>query len=531
MRVGAEKRPVLAKVVLALPVVVASLVAGWTFVGFKYTGWFTDSLDYLWFADFYLQSFGGEVSPEAEATYRATRFPPLLPLLIAAVGGGSANPGAATALMFVLFVACAGLSTWWAYRATRDLVAAVLCGLSLAISPGWFLLQQSSPVSEPLMLALVLGALLLAGDGPLTRGRALALALVAGAIPLARTIGIAMVIPVAIRLLGDRGLGRLRFGLAGIAILPVLAWSLLRSTLPQAENYTDSLTLESIRSVYGGIVPWLAGQPFRMIEGAAGALANVPGPVAISLSGLLAVLAVLAAIVGWRRLDAQFLVIYCGIVFVWPFPAEMPRFMALLLPIVLVLAARGAVWLAGLRAARPAWSDRRLLAGLAVAAMVVSLPGVTHNAYFALRKVDPELEPFKRFGGYFMAGNAQVGDQALEFAARLVGAMQVLPEYVPAGECVYALSPQMVFHYGKVASVRTPLNLADAGDARERLIACRYLLAMSAPTSQHGESPMYPAALVADQVEPLFISYMEVSGQRYPAVGLFDLAALRRSVP
>jgi hypothetical protein len=97
--------------------------------------------------------------------------------------------------------------------------------------------------------------------------------------------------------------------------------------LPKAESYADSLTLESIRTVYGGIVPWLAGQPFRMIEGAASALANVPGPVAIALSGLLALLAVLAALVGWRRLDAQFLLLYCGIVFVWPFPAEMPRFM------------------------------------------------------------------------------------------------------------------------------------------------------------------------------------------------------------
>ena len=153
-------------------------------------------------------------------------------------------------------------------------------------------------------------------------------------------------------------LGRIRFALAGLAMLPVAAWSLLRSTLPQAENYTDSLTLESIRTVYGGIVPWLAGQPFRMVEGAASALANVPGPVAISLSGLLAFLAVLAALVGWRRLDAQFLILYCGIVFVWPFPAEMPRFMGLLLPVVLVLAARGAAWLAGLRAAAASRVER-----------------------------------------------------------------------------------------------------------------------------------------------------------------------------
>lgn len=531
MRVGAEARPVLVMVLLGLPVVVASLVAGWTFLGFRFAGWFTDSLDYLWFAEFYSQFFSGEVSSHAETTFRTTRFPPLLPLLLAAFGGSSTDLAPVGLLMFVLFTACTALATWWAYRATRDVIAAIFCGLSLALSPGWFLLQQSSPVSEPLMLALVLAALLLAGEGPLTRGRALALALVAGAIPLARTIGIAMAIPVAVRLLADRGLGRLRFGLAGLAVLPFLAWSLVRSTLPQAENYTDSLTLESIQNVYGGIVPWLAGQPFRMVEGAASALANVPGPVAISLGGLLAVLAVLAAFVDWRRLDSQFLVLYCGIVFVWPFPAEMPRFMGLLLPIVLVLAARGAAWLAGLRAARPAWSSRPLLAALSVAAVVVSLPGVAHNGHLALRTVDPQLEPFKRFGGYFMAENAQVGDQALEFAARLVAAMEVLPEYVPDGECVYALSPQMVFHYGKVRSMATPRNLADARDVRERLVACRYLLAISAPTSQHGESPMYPATLVSDQVQPLFISYMEVSGQRFPAIGLFDLAPLRRSVP
>jgi hypothetical protein len=145
--------------------------------------------------------------------------------------------------------------------------------------------------------------------------------------------------------------------------------------------------------------------------------------------------------------------------------------------------------------------------------------------------VDPQLEPFKRFGGYFMAENAQVGDRALEFAARLVAAMEVLPEYVPDGECVYALSPQMVFYYGKVRTVATPRNLVDAKDARERLVACRYLLAMSAPTAQHAESPMYPATLVAEDVAPLFISSMDVSGQSYPVVGLFDLAALRSPAP
>jgi hypothetical protein len=531
MQAGAARRSLGAQVLLWLPVAVAMLVASWTFLGFRYTGWFTDALDYLWFADFYLQSFTGSVSPAAEATFRTTRFPPLLPLMLAAMGAGSADPGPAFVLMFVLFTACAGLATWWALRETQDVTAAVLCGLSLALSPGWFLLQQSSPVSEPLLLAMVLGALLLAGDGPLTRGRALALALVAGAVPLARTIGIALVLPVVLRLLGDRDLGRLRFGLAALALLPAIGWALLRASLPTSDNYTDSLTLESIRGAYGGVLPWLAGQPLRMVEGAAAALSHSPGLLATVTCGVLAALAVLAALVEWRRLDAQFLLLYCGIVFIWPYPAEMPRFMGLLLPLVLVLAARGVIWL---RTQVPGAMPRnrgRVLAILSATVMMVALPSMWLTGHLALRKVDPQLEPFKRFTGYFAAGDARVGDQALEFAARLVTAIEVLPEYVAPGECVYSLTPQMVAHYGKVRSVATPRDLQSEDEARRFLVACRYVLTMSAPTAQHDESPMYPAPLFADRLQPLFISYMEVAGTRYPAVGLFDLKAESEGQP
>jgi hypothetical protein len=107
----------------------------------------------------------------------------------------------------------------------------------------------------------------------------------------------------------------------------------------------------------------------------------------------------------------------------------------------------------------------------------------------------------------------------------------VLPEYVAPGECVYSLTPQMVAHYGKVRSVATPRDLQSEDEARRFLVACRYVLTMSAPTAQHDESPMYPAPLFADRLQPLFISYMEVAGTRYPAVGLFDLKAESEGQP
>ncbi|MFN7553331.1 MAG: hypothetical protein ACK59M_01400 [Pseudomonadota bacterium] len=289
-----------------MPALLTALVAGWTFSGLKYVGWFSDSIEYLWFADLYLQSFGGEVSARAGAVYCSTRFSQVLPMLLAAIGPGSADPTRCAVLMWVLFVACSALATCWAWRETQSVVAATVAGLALAVALGWFLLQQVSPASEPLMLVLVLVAVLPAGDGKFTRDRSLAIALVVGAAPLSRSIGVALVVPAVVLLLSDRALARLCLPLA---VLPFTAWSMLRASLPHAESYMDQLSVESMRAAFGGFGPWLLGQPLRMIEGAATLLSITPSIAAILLAGLLGVLALLGYVVHWRRLDAQFLLL------------------------------------------------------------------------------------------------------------------------------------------------------------------------------------------------------------------------------
>jgi len=512
---------------LCLPAAAAALVAGWTFSDFGPPGWFTDALEYLWFADFYRQWFDGAPSSVATEAFQTTRFPPLLPLLLAGFGAGSADPGPSGVLMAVMFTACAALATAWARREVGGVLAPVLCGLAVAISPGWFLLQQISPVSEPLMLALVLAALLLARAGPMTRGRALALALVAGTVPLARSIGIALMLPVVLHLAADRGLGLWRWALAALTVLPFAAWTAFRIGLPQAQRYSDSLSLSNVLDAFGGVRGWLLGQPLRMVEGAAGAFAMVPGVLLQAIAGGIAALALLAACAGWRRVDARFLILYCGIVFAWPFPAEAARLMVPLLPVALVLAARGACMVAQRLWPQVGAAPRGSLAIIASLAVAVSLPDAGRVAGFALRSVDPQLEPYKRTAGYFLAREERVADEALEFSARLVAAMQVLPDHVPAGACVYTINPQMTYHLGRVRAVAVPPGIVDTATARQRLTRCRYLLAMVAPSAQNTEPPMYPAASIGGFSEPLFISFMEVDGRRQPAVGLFDLQRLQ----
>jgi len=514
---------VLTAIAVAIPVLAATVVAGWTYSDFRYTGWFTDALDYLWFADFYQQSFGGTVTPEAEATFRSTRFPPLLPLLLAVVGAGSMNLAPSALLMFVLFVACAGLAASWVMRETGNRLAAILVGLLLALSPGWFLIQQMAPVAEPLMLLMVLVGLLLGGKGPLTRSRALTLALVAGAVPLARSIGIAFAIPVAIRLLAARELGRIRFALAALTLLPFAAWSAFRATLPEAERYSDSLTLEQIRLTFGGVDLWLLGQPLRMVEGAAGAFALAADRPAVVLASVIAVLCLVGISRHWRRLDAQFVLLYLGIVLVWPFPAEAMRFMVPLLPLVLLIAARGAGSLAATIGSKTALAPGKLLAALAFVGLAIATPTIVRTGSLAVRAVEPDLAPFKRTAGYLLARSEQRADSALEFNARLIAALSVLPDYVEPGNCVYSLVPQMVVRYGGVPSLPVPRNLQTAEEALAALRSCRYLLAISAPTQQHGEAGLYPATLFGRSINPLFQSMMTIDAGPQPAVALFRL--------
>jgi hypothetical protein len=508
---------------LALPTLATAVAAGWTYADFRYTGWFTDALDYLWFADFYLQSFAGAVEPHAEETFRTTRFPPLLPLLLAAIGAGSANPGPAAALMWLTYVASTALATAWAWQQLRSNTLALVIGLVVALAPGWFLLQHTAPLSEPLMLAMLLAALLIAGSGRVTAGRALAFALLVGALPLARSIGIALVLPAMAWLVGQRALGGLRFALAGLTLLPFGAWSAFRATLPRAEHYTDSLDPARILDAFGGIGGWLIGQPMRMVEGGALMLSNAPSAAALTVGALLAVLALAATFVDWRRLDVRFVWIYCGIVFVWPFPAEAPRFMAILLPVVLVLAcvsvrALAAGWLPSSGPSRP-WA----VAALPLAALALCLPGAWHATNWVLRPVEPALTPFMRTTGYFLADDEAAADAALEFGARMIGALGVLRDYMGPRDCVYSVIPHMVAHYGSVRAVAVPRGLDSREAALGAMGRCRYLLAISATTAQYGETAMYPAPLLGDHVRPLFLSEMQVGGVRRPAVGLFEI--------
>ncbi len=252
-----------------------------------------------------------------------------------------------------------------------------------------------------------------------------------------------------------------------------------------------------------------------------------PSIAAIVLAGLLGAVALLAGVVHWRRLDAQFLLLYCSIVFTRPFPAEMPRFMALLFPVVIVLAARGGEWL--LRRVAPSFRQQvsGMLAGLCLAVLVVALPGARQSATRMLREVDSELEPFKRTGGYLVAADLRSADEGLEFGACMIGAIEVLRDHVALGECVYAVMPQLVAFYGKVRATASPRGVTESEKARYTFSACRYLFAIWGATPQYDGVPMYPVSLLVPGSRPVFVSRMLVDGVERPAVALFDLASVR----
>ena len=140
---------------LGLISIIAVCVYSWIAAGGIGIIGFSDSADYLLYADFYRAQFAGQSPPEAVAFYRATRFPPLFPLVLAAFGGGTDDTlGRARIVSCIITLGMFAMLWAWLRRETESPVAAATITLLVVLSPGLFLLVLN-PVSEPLAMGML----------------------------------------------------------------------------------------------------------------------------------------------------------------------------------------------------------------------------------------------------------------------------------------------------------------------------------------------------------------------------------------
>jgi hypothetical protein len=516
---------------LALPAAVAAMVAGWTLAGMAHPGWFSDSIDYLVIGDYFSAAWWGEPSEDQVAAFRTTRFPPLLPALLALVGSDieTSRYVPAFALTLGCWFGAQVMFLLWLRRVLLDPLAVGLIGMLVILCPGALAYLQIAPASEPLLLLIVMGALYLTEriDG-LGRDSLLLLALIVSVAPLARTVGIALVVPFVAVLLLRPDLGGQRWRAIALAASPTVCWMLYRTLSPGAENYTDALTQDQFRFVFGSLERYLAEQPVRLWEGWLALLAPFGGTAGRIASGLVLVLAVFGLLIRLRdrKLDAGYVSISLCIIAIWPYPAEIARLLTVVLPVMCAHAAIAPTWLYGKlrRGADPVSSPaapglRLVMPALLVIACAGSIGVVVQRAVV---DVASELRPFKHMPTYFLAGNDTLAVQTLETNARLLATIGALRPVVPPGDCVYSVMPALVRLHAKVDTLPFPLDVASSDDARQRLQACRFFLVTWTTTMQFGQPPLYPSEHLKSWTVPIMVSTMPVEGRDVPIAVLLQ---------
>lgn len=509
---GSEARTT-AFVVLAAALCAAafyySLVAGAASAGY-----FSDAVDYLFFAD-YLR---GSDSRAAQIVHDTTRFPPLYPMLLAAAGAGTDALPRAHALVGALAVVLVAWTAVLARQLGAGRYAALGAAATVLFAPVFVRLVLEL-ASEPAFTVLALSAVssALAAQRAADRGRArgavwlgFAAGLFAASSLLARDAGIALASATALWAVVHRRIGALA-GL-GLGAVAYVIWRAARAHYPVGTSYGEVVAHVLASFGAGDGISQLAAQAGSLatawldvggFERATGALVMVP----------LTLLALRSALPSLRRVppDLGFIALTLPMLVVWPYPGEFARLLAPLLPFVAARAWHGAT-LVGARsrtagmaaavalAAGPAWLAAMLLPRLAWT-------------------VPAELAPYAASIDRYLAPDRATLERSAERRLRIALAAADIPRHASAGARVCAAAPAYAMLHAAVpiASVQA---LGAEAPAVPAAIApeCDFVFVAAIDYGTHGLPPLYPAAwLERAGYRPVLVSRMSPPGPEIAA--------------
>ena len=513
----------LALAAVALTAIAAGIAAQiWIPLGHPVPGEFSDSVDYLVFADYFRNASSGKLTPTLVSFFSVTRFPPLFPLALWAVGAGLRNPMPAYWLTALMTSACFLLAAAWLARECRSLAAGLVLAAAITLTPGLHLLTLN-PVSEPMFLAMALVILLWSARIQRVGGSVFVFCAFVGLLPLCRMAGVTIVAATATWLMVQRiGKPRDRVYAIAIMLLPALSWLLYRRLMPVTHSYTDALDLERVLGAFGGWQGWILGQPQRIADAYLDLIqpwTSAPGGVTWLVAFVFA--AGLAIRLRRRALDAIALIFYLALVYCWPYPAEMPRLIGVTLPMAALCFWETVHWL--IERIRIAQIGAPELASLAVAVVILSasVPFMVEASSRALAATEPDLEPFKRSASYFRPKARATALEIVEINARVASLMDEIPAAIPKGECVFTFFPNVLLVHGPALDARVmPYPPRDAKPTPDQFSECRYVLVTYQTSLQVNQPLLYPWSMAADWLEPALVSNMNLRGQEVLAAAL-----------
>lgn len=468
----------------------AALIAGFVALCVIYLAWtWNTGLGDMGGDNAYYLLMAQHFSPWSETSravaYHASHnpYPPLYPLLLAFVGGGSNILAAHFLTTMFLLAAFVCLYRWLRV----ENVSASLAGfvvLLFALLPGTYM-QALSLLSENLYLLLSLAAVASVATYETTKNRTWlwGAAFFIAAAAVTRSAGISLLAAYALYLLLHRPPKYWLMALA--AFFPFLMWNIFHHAgdvgygAALYERYaTISALTESINTQLSAL--WAA-----WIENFSSLRAAPP---------ILAVLAVVSfigtAVRLWRRkFDGFYVILYLSLILVWPYPDEATRFVFVLVPILLTHAVLFFQMVPTIRLGRRSLRTSYLL--LSVCFLLV-LPDISLTAQRFMTPLPDSLQEFNRDRAWYRGGLAEARE-IIAFQEALIRGMRDLEPLVDEDDCIYSIKPSFVALFARRRSMFPPHPPATSNDDRGALADsnCRYYF-MTIFVSPTFASPYYP---------------------------------------
>lgn len=437
------------------------------------------------------------------ATY--SRFPPLYPMVLAGLGAADELSRAhqvTTGCLLLALLAFYG----WLLQAGLSPGPSSLLVLLFAVLPGTWMLGLFVQ-SEYLYLFLSLLAITLmqsyrARTRPELPSSELlyAAALSTAAAVLTRTVGVSLLPPLLLMLW--RAPRRTAAACCCISLFPPVAWQLVhRSHLGYAEAWS---------SIYGaGGWAFLRHQLLAELPALRdGFIANFlhDGTALRPLAYVLGLIGLGAAALRMIRLkpDAVYVFVHLAILLVWPYPEEARRFMWVLLPVLL------AQPLIEYRERRGAAADVRPLGiaivALALAILAMALPALAFGVERYRAAADSDLPGAAGFLLWYRTDPA-AATQAVTVQQSIINSLRLMPDHVPASDCVISTRPDLVNYFGRRRSVVPPLNSIPEPyfTVGIRRTGCHFVFAMIGTDSRF-PLPMHPVQRLQSELEPVYVT-------------------------
>lgn len=449
---------------LALFIVSFALFA-WAGVRHEFNGLLSDSYVYLAAA----QALGRDDALLAHivASYP---FPPLFPLVLGAVGGGSAAPERSYLCGAALLAGGVVLFLRWLRAEGVPFTAAVAAALAFACLP--LSLQIAMGIlSEPLYLLCVLGAMLALTTRGSAARRWWTAALLVAAASLTRSVGVAAIAAFVAHWALNGGWRHARAAPL-VAALPFVCWTLAKKLGGWSDYTIGTFAARDPGLLEANLDAWRA----YAVKGVDLMLRDHTA-VALGALGAAAALVWLARLAR-GRFDALYVAAYLAIMAIWPYPHHAARFLFVLTPLALGYVVLGASSLCS--RLRVGVGVRRTVPTLVpLLLLLLALPSTATMLSSLWRHRGEPLATAMRAPAWYQS-TPSAALRSERFARRIVDFQRAALAQLPADACVASVIPQQVLVYGPRRGVDLTQVQARGRTLDETFAECPYVLMIAA---------------------------------------------------